>query len=45
MSRNILWKACKLSLMASIAAVVFFGLNIAGNENRFEKIQTFLCGE
>lgn len=45
MNRNILWKACKLSLMAAIAAVVFFGLEIARNENRLEKVKTILLGE
>ena len=45
MNRNLLSKACKLSLMATIAAVVFFGLKIVTNENRLEKVTTILFGE
>ena len=45
MNCKVLSKVCKLSLMATIAAVVFFGLKIATNENRLEKVTTILFGE
>ena len=38
MNRNLLSKACKISLLAVVATVVFVGLEIARNENRLEKV-------
>ena len=45
MNRKALSKAFKLSLLATIAALVFFALEICQNENRLEKMRTILCGE
>ena len=45
MNRKALSKVCKLSLLATIAALVFFGLEIARNENRREKVKAIFFGE
>jgi len=45
MNCKVLSKAFKLSLLATIAAVIFFGLEIARNENRREKVKVIFLGE
>ena len=45
MNRKALSQACKLSLLAAIAAVAFFCLKIASNENRIEKVKAILRSE
>ena len=45
MTRKILSKVSKLSLMAVIAVVIFVGLKIATNENRLEKAKAILMSE
>ena len=45
MTRKILSKVSKLSLMAVIAVLIFLGFKIATNQNRLEKARAILMSE